>query len=149
MILLDFVIVEKPFDEFSNAGFDWRDYEIKPAPPRRLLHQGDVLDLGDRSFEVLHLPGHSPGCIALWEAATKTLYSGDVIYDGEIYDDIYHSAIDDYIVSMEQVKAIPAETVHAGHYHSFGQARLIELADDYLAGKRAPGCPSEAASGSA
>ena len=52
------------------------------APPTRLVADGDVIDLGDRQFEVLHLPGHSPGGIALWESATGTLFSGDVVYDG-------------------------------------------------------------------
>jgi len=43
------------------------------------VRDGDIIDLGDRAFEVLHLPGHSPGSIALFEAATKTLFSGDAI----------------------------------------------------------------------
>ena len=38
-----------------------------PAPCTQLLHEGDVIDLGDRAFEVLHLPGHSPGSIGLWD----------------------------------------------------------------------------------
>ena len=42
----------------------------RPLRPRRVLDDGDVVDLGDRAFEVLHLPGHSPGSIGLWEAAT-------------------------------------------------------------------------------
>ena len=32
-----------------------------------------VIDLGDRAFEVLHLPGHSPGSIGLWDATSGTL----------------------------------------------------------------------------
>lgn len=126
------------------AGFDVADYAIKPAPPTRLLHEGDGVDLGDRHFEVLHLPGHSPGCIALWEAATGTLYSGDVIYDGELYDHLYHSVTEDYIASLERLKDVPAETVHGGHYASFGRDRLLALIDEYLAGKRKPGCPADA-----
>ena len=125
-------------------GFDPDDYTIRPAPPTRTIAEGDKLDLGDRALEVLHLPGHSPGCIALWEAATETLYSGDVVYDGELYDDVYHSAVDDYIVSMERLRGLPARTVHGGHYASFGRDRLLVLIEDYLAGKRSPGCPAEA-----
>ncbi|MGF1610959.1 MAG: MBL fold metallo-hydrolase [Kiloniellales bacterium] len=124
------------------AGFDVADYAIQPAPPTRLLHEGDGIDLGDRRFEVLHLPGHSPGSIALWEDATRTLFSGDVIYDGELYDHLYHSVIEAYIVSLERLKSVPAETVHGGHYASFGRDRLLALIDDYLAGKRKAGCPA-------
>ena len=38
-----------------------------PAPAGRILEHGDVIDLGDRAFEVIHTPGHSPGGIALYE----------------------------------------------------------------------------------
>ena len=48
-------------------GWDASRYRIRPAPAGRLLEGGDVVDLGDRAFEVIHTPGHSPGGIALYE----------------------------------------------------------------------------------
>jgi glyoxylase-like metal-dependent hydrolase (beta-lactamase superfamily II) len=42
-------------------------------------------------LQVLHTPGHSPGGISLYEAATETLFSGDIIYDGPLIEDAYHS----------------------------------------------------------
>jgi len=86
---------------------------------------------------VLHLPGHSPGGIALWEAAAGILFSGDTVYDGPLIDDAYHSHIDDYIRSMERLRTLPVRTVHGGHFASFGRARFIELIDGYLAAKAA------------
>jgi hypothetical protein len=35
-------------------------------------------------------------------------------------------------------------TVHGGHFPSFGPDRFRALIDEYLAGKRRPGCPDEA-----
>lgn len=64
--------------------FDENAYRVRPAPATRLFEQGDVIDLGDRHFEVLHEPGHSPGSIALWESASGVLLSGDSIYDGPL-----------------------------------------------------------------
>ena len=55
------------------------------APPGRVaLHTpaGDVIDLGDRAFEVIHTPGHSPGGIGLLERKTGIFLSGDIVYDG-------------------------------------------------------------------
>ncbi|MCB1404296.1 MAG: MBL fold metallo-hydrolase, partial [Rhodobacteraceae bacterium] len=58
--------------------------------------------LGDRHFEVIHTPGHSPGGIALWEAATGILFSGDILYDGPLVEDTYHADAADYRRSMER-----------------------------------------------
>jgi glyoxylase-like metal-dependent hydrolase (beta-lactamase superfamily II) len=91
-----------------------------------------VIDLGDRAFEVLHLPGHSPGSIGLWEQATGTLFSGDAIYDGALLDELPESDIVAYIRTMRRLRELPVSVVHAGHEPSFGRARLHELIDSYL-----------------
>ena len=111
-------------------------YEVASAPATRVLADGDTIDLGDRRFEVLHLPGHSPGSIALWEAATQILFSGDTVYDGPLIDDAYHSDIDDYVRSMERLRALPVRVVHGGHFASFGRERFIALIDAYLQEKQ-------------
>jgi glyoxylase-like metal-dependent hydrolase (beta-lactamase superfamily II) len=82
---------------------------------------------------VLHLPGHSPGSIGLWEAASGTLFSGDAIYDGPLLDELPESSIVDYCATMERLLTLPVTVVHAGHDPSFGRQRLHELARMYLA----------------
>ena len=47
--------------------------------------EGDVLDLGGRPLEIVHLPGHTPGSIALLDVNAKVLISGDPIQDGRIF----------------------------------------------------------------
>ena len=130
------------FEALPYEGFDVARYEIKPAPATGFVDEGDIIDLGDRHFSVLHLPGHSPGSVALWEASSGLLFTGDVIYDGELYDFLHHSSVPDYLESMARLRELPVETVHAGHYTSFGRARLHALIDSYVAGKRASGCPA-------
>ncbi len=102
----------------------------------RTVGEGDVLDTGDRAFEVLHLPGHSAGSIGLWEAATGTLFSGDAIYDGPLLDELPESSIADYCATMERLLTLPVTVVHGGHDPSFGRDRLRELARQYLARRR-------------
>src|SRR5262245_19193822 len=63
------------FTMLPPAPYRSDDYQVAGAPPTRLLAEGDVVDLGERRFQVFHLPGHSPGGIALWEAATQILFS--------------------------------------------------------------------------
>src|SRR5690348_1458889 len=86
---------ERMFDALPE-GWVSRDYRIVPAPATTLLKDGDVINLGNRAFEVIHTPGHSPGGIALWEKKTGTLLSGDIVYDGELILDTYHANLADY-----------------------------------------------------
>ena len=135
---------ENSITALPHAGYDVAKYAIKAAPATRVVEDGDVIDLGDRVFEVLHLPGHSPGSMGLWEKETGLFFSGDAIYDGQLLDDCYHSDVPDYLETMERLRALPARVVHRGHQPSFGRERMIEVVDDYIAGKRAPGCPADA-----
>jgi len=114
---------------------DWqaRKYEVMPAPAQTLLKEGDVVDTGDRAFEILHLPGHLPGSIALYEKASGILFSGDVIYDGELaYEAEDVAKMRQYVASMRRVLDLPVRVVHGGHYPSFGQERLRVLARAFL-----------------
>ena len=47
--------------------------------------EGDVLDLGGRPLEIIHLPGHTPGSIAVLDRKNRRLFSGDPIQDGRIF----------------------------------------------------------------
>lgn len=53
------------FCRTTSARFSLEVWRLKPAPLTRMLIDGDRIDLGDRTFTVLHLPGHSPGSIGL------------------------------------------------------------------------------------
>ena len=131
------------FERLPPGGFRPEDYSVRAAPATQLLEAGDVIDLGDRHFEVLHVPGHSPGSIALWDRSCGLLLSGDAVYDGPLIDDAWHSNPADYVDSMRRLRELPVETVHGGHYPSFGRQRFHALIDDYVAGRRAPGCPAD------
>lgn len=120
-----------------HKNFDLSAHRLEPAHATRLLHEGDVVDTGDRQFTVLHLPGHSPGSIGLWEASTGTLFSGDAIYDGALLDEIPGSDVSAYIKTMQRLRELPVSVVHAGHDPSFGRQRLRQIADEYLENRRA------------
>ncbi len=124
---------EALIDALPFAGYDPATFEIIPTTPNVIVEDGDDVDLGDRRFEVMHLPGHSPGNIGLWEQRTGTLFTGDAIYDGPLLDTLPDSDIGDYLETMERLRRTPATIIHGGHDPSFGRDRLIELADAYIA----------------
>ena len=130
---------EDMFDALPE-GWSTSAYRVKSATPERVLEHGDNVDLGDRVFEVVHTPGHSPGGIGLFERKTGIFLSGDVIYDGPLIDDAYHSNVDDYLATVQRIKSLPVSIVHGGHFPSFGKTRYTQLIAEYVEGKRAAGC---------
>ncbi len=65
------------------------DAEPLPIPPERFLAGGDVLQLGELVFDVIHLRGHTPGSVALAlrPAGGRTavqLFTGDCLFPGGV-----------------------------------------------------------------
>ena len=86
--------------------FDPNNYEIKPAAPTKLLHDGDVVDLGDRQLEVIHAPGHTPDSIVLLDKRNGILFTGDVYYPAPMYVYLPNSNLDDYVITMAKLAAL-------------------------------------------
>lgn len=55
-----------------------------PPVPSFSLKDGDTVELGDVFFEVIHVPGHSPGGIVFYSGKEKVLIAGDVLFKGSI-----------------------------------------------------------------
>lgn len=142
--LPDILITARP-----HPSFDPADYNLAPATVTRNLHDGAVIDLGDRSFTVLHVPGHSPGGVALYEEATQILFSGDTVYDDELLDDLDGADPVVYRRSMHRLRELPVQRCHAGHADSVDGHRLREIIDAYLTGATGSGgvCLGPAPSG--
>jgi len=119
-------------DAVPRAEFVVSDYRLQPAPEIRWLVDGAKIDLGDREFTVLHLPGHTPASIGLFDEAGGALFSGDVVYDDILIDDCVGSDVGKYRDSMQRLIDLDVTVVHPGHGDSFDGARLREIASAYL-----------------
>ena len=65
------------------------DAEPLPVKPDRFLANGDAVSVGDLTFDVIHLRGHTPGSVALAlrPAAERTathLFTGDCLFPGGV-----------------------------------------------------------------
>ena len=85
-------------DEEENFRRGGRSGRILPVA------EGDVLDLGERELEILHLPGHTPGSIALLDRSRRVLLSGDPIQDGRIFMFGRFRNMENYIQSLEHLQ---------------------------------------------
>ena len=136
-------VPDSDFDAIPYQGFSACDYAVEACPHAQSLQHGDVIDLGNRAFEVLHLPGHSSGSIGLYDRHSQQFFSGDVVYDGQLLDELEDSVVEDYLATMEGLLQLPADEVRPGHYKSFDRRRLKELLQNYIDTRKAPLCPSE------
>ena len=116
-----------------EPGFRLDRWRLAPAPLTHSLREGDRIDLGDRQFTVLILPGHSPGCLALLDERDGLFLTGDAIYDDELVDDIPGASVADYRQTMARLMEIEFRIGHGGHGPAFTPARLREIALAYLA----------------
>ena len=89
-----------------------------------------MIDLGDRSFVVLHTPGHSAGSICLLDDADGTLFTGDAIYvDARLgWEDP-----EAFAASLGRLRDLDVRVVHSGHGRSFDGAELRKAVDAALA----------------
>lgn len=77
---LEVPILQEAIGYASDYGFT--DY--KPVQAEKLLTDGDTISLGNMSLSVLHIPGHSPGHIALYHQQAKVCLSGDILFRNNI-----------------------------------------------------------------
>ena len=64
---------ESHFAEMLGASMPKMPVDIK-------LKNGDMVKIGDETFEVIHTPGHTPGSLCLYSKKIKSLFSGDTIF---------------------------------------------------------------------
>lgn len=124
--------LDEPVTILPSPGWLARDYVIAPAPLTLALAEGDRIDLGDRSFTVLHLPGHSPDSIGLLDERDGTFFSGDAIYDAMLIDDLPDSDRAAYRRTMTRILDLPVSRGHGGHGESFSPQRMRSIASAYL-----------------
>ena len=73
LMLADHGLYGRELTESSEGLLDWMPVMPSIAAPDRVLAGGERIDVGDRGWEVVHTPGHSPGHVCLWSAADRLL----------------------------------------------------------------------------
>ena len=57
---------------------------IDPFEPTQWLQEGDVIEFGEQSLDVIHTPGHTPGHVVLFSKSANIAFVGDVLFNGAI-----------------------------------------------------------------
>lgn len=106
-------------DNFMNAASGYGLQIEKPAPkPEIMLNHGEVFKFGNTELEIIHVPGHSPGGVALYNKAKGLLFCGDILFHSSIgRTDLPGGNHDDLITGIkEKLWKLPDDTkVFSGH----------------------------------
>ena len=90
--------------------FDAKSYSTKAWKITRTVHDGEKLDLGGRTIEIIATPGHTPDAISLLDRANGLLFTGDTYYAGTIWLYRPETDFDAYAASIEHLAALGTQT---------------------------------------
>jgi glyoxylase-like metal-dependent hydrolase (beta-lactamase superfamily II) len=111
------------------------------VPVDRVLEGGEEFDLGGRSVRVLHVPGHSPGHVAVHDTANRALAIGDATLgttvpfaDGRAAFPPTYRDVGPYVDSIALFRSLRPELVLTAHYPVYegaGAAGFLDESEDY------------------
>lgn len=82
------------------------------------LNEGDTIPVGNGELHVIHVPGHSPGSLALYDKEDGFIISGDALFANSIgRTDLPGGSYSQLVKSIkEKLLTLPADTVvYPGH----------------------------------
>ncbi|WP_223067703.1 MBL fold metallo-hydrolase [Paenibacillus caui] len=114
------------------ASFNPATYTPYRGKPQGLLHDGDVIELGERGLVVYHTPGHSPGHIALFDPSRGYLFTGDLLYDETpVYAFYPTTSPEDLVNSLLKISEIAGvKQIYGGHNRIGLDPGLLEVVKD-------------------
>ena len=109
LFLLENVVESARMFGISNAA---------NVTPDRWLDEGDQVEIGELTFDILHCPGHSPGSVAFINADQHLAIVGDVLFAGSIGRTDLPGGSHQQLLKSIRDKLLPLEdnvTVLSGH----------------------------------
>jgi glyoxylase-like metal-dependent hydrolase (beta-lactamase superfamily II) len=88
--------------------------------PAAIVKEGETIRIGDRGFEIIETPGHSPGGICIF--TENAVFTGDTILNGTKTPLSFpHSSKKDYKESIQKILSLlePGMMIYPGHHEPF------------------------------
>jgi glyoxylase-like metal-dependent hydrolase (beta-lactamase superfamily II) len=114
-------------------GVSEAKHRTQPFSITDRIADGDVVDIGGRQLEILHIPGHTPDSIALLDRDAGYLWSGDSFYEGPIWLFFPETDLVAYRASVAKLAAVATGLKAVFPAHNTPQASpelLLQLRDN-------------------
>ena len=119
----------------TPPGFDPQTYRIKPYTVSQWVEEGQFIDLGGTSLELVDTPGHAPDCISLVDHNRRMLFTGDTFYLAPLYTHLTGSNLQDYRASAAKLAALGGsiDTLITSHNVPTASGEYLEAMDQAFA----------------
>lgn len=107
---------------------DPASFHTRPWQASRFVSDGELIELGGRQLEVLHVPGHTPDSLVLLERSKGLMWTGDTYYDGGLWLFVPESSLEDYQASISRLREVAAEVQQLLPAHNTAKADPAQLA---------------------
>ena len=139
-----------PTQYLHNAEFARYESRSKSALHAVPMREGDVFEVGDYCLEVILIPGHTPGSIALLDRKHRFLISGDTVQSGCIFMHGEGRDLPQFRESIAKLEQMRMEGLFDAVFPSHGEAVVtadiladhLALADEILSGDAVPAGPA-------
>ena len=111
-------VPERAFSQEPPATFSPETYRIHPWKIARTLVDGEKIDLGGRSLEVLLTPGHSPDSLCLVDRENRFVMTGDTFYLGRIFVASEAGSLDAFAKTATRLAGLAGEVDRVLPAHS-------------------------------
>lgn len=97
-------------------GFNVDEYKLFQGSATRVLKDNSAIELGGRTIQALHTPGHSPGHMCFYEKDRGYLFTGDLAYKGTLFAHFPSTDPVAYLSSIERVSDLAVKKVFPAHH---------------------------------
>jgi len=94
-------------DELPTSGLRFDMRGIQAVTPTRWLVEGDEVSVGEISFSVLHVPGHTPGHVTFFQNGVRFLLAGDTVFAGSVGRTDFPYGSHDTLIAGIKTKLLP------------------------------------------
>ena len=122
-------MVWKPLPE----KLDPENYIVPGFKVTKWFNEGDILDIGTRSLEVIHTPGHTPDSCCFLDREDRLFFTGDMFYTGGIYTYLNGGDIPTFVKSYEKMLSYYDDFDHLMPSHNEPWVEKKLLKDVYKA----------------
>jgi glyoxylase-like metal-dependent hydrolase (beta-lactamase superfamily II) len=111
------------YQRMAAVLVSYRETRLNP------LKEGMYFDLGGRVFEVMEVPGHTPGCVCIINENEGIIFTGDMIVETPVWLYLSHSLpLSIYLASLQKIQKKRFNTLLPGHLPApLGRENLEDL----------------------